>query len=357
MPLGVPNVFAQNSNSTTTIKPTQTRPSTLGTGARQGSYATNEGGRYAPPTQTTRPPASIAPTPTVPWNGALPFNPAVISFDPYAQPLIPADPTGDAQSSLLQLIWDANLRRSQAAKGADAGSLRAGYDADMARLGLKDKEIGINREALGRQNPLIDELYAGREGQRAGTETYLGKIKGQSQKDYDSTLSLLDEELTNLGFTTKLATSRQQGAAAANGATNTTGNTESLGEIAQQDKMGRLTLANQREGAKSSYTREMASIDKQYGDIGFQRRMDNASTAEDRSKIFDQMKLLDLQAEEVGISRTELAAKLSSGLGKINSSYGDLDQLLGALTSQDPTQINAALEWFNKAYAAGSAGK
>lgn len=350
MALGIPNVFAQTTGTrqggsppTTSRGPTNSRTPAISGPSLSPVPATRA--QYQANTPSAQP---IAQQTTSPFT--LPFNPS-IPFDLGSQlgSLIQLDPQAEADRNMRNALWDAQLRRSRSMAGADAGSLRAGYDADMARLGLRDQEIGIKREGLNRQNPLIDVLFGGREGQRSNAETYLGKIKVQSQADYDQAMKWLDEEIKAVDNKTASDTRTQRSAATAAGAVVTQGNRDALSDIDFANKFGKGKIENERIGAKSSLTREMASIEKQYSDVGFQRRMDEAQTAEDRIKIFDQMRLLDLEAEEVGITRTELAAKLSSGLGKINSSYSDLDQLLSAAMSGDPYGVEKVRE----AYAAG----
>ena len=356
MALGVsiPSVFGGQVNPKT--------GAVKGTSSNYNPNPVNVGGLSRGTSQPYKPSTGNAPI-------ALPFNPVAgmgnmpipLPFDPTrGQPLggmmANWDETGGgfAGSDLLSQIWEMNARRAQEAMAAAGGDLGASAGFQNQRLDLKEKEIGVNRDTLNRQNPLLDELYGLREGQREGSKKYLDTIKGQTQKDFDQAMSYLDEELKFLDIGTASQQRKQRSEATAAGAVVTQGNRDAIGDINNENAQGKARIGNQRFGETSKRTRELASIEKQYGDIAFQSKIDKATTAEDKAKVYDQMKLLDLQAEELGISRAEVAQRLSSGMRAVKSSYNDLDQLLGALTSGDPNMIQQAQDYWNKFYKAGS---
>lgn len=286
----------------------------------------------------------------------LPFNPTA-GFDPSLLnglgDLIPPDPFGEAQGALQTAILNMNMRRQQQLMDAADAEARAGAGATQAHIGVEREKLDLQRSGLDRQIPLIDELFGAREGQRASDTKYLDRVAKQNEADYTHAMSVLDQELANLGIAASRATTAQQRDAASRGSVATQGNTELLGDISRKKLEGEQNIGNKRFEAGSARERAAASIEQQYSDIGFQARIDKAQTAEEKAKIYDQYKLLDLMAKDLDISAGQVASQLDAALKKNKAQWGNLDSLTDALLSGDPLRVKAATQFINDNYPQG----
>lgn len=353
MALGVPNVFRAAPTST------KQQDEYLVGQSQQRQSVTNQYG----PSYTPSSPMGYGPifnynsqqkynpqAPPLPFNPTAGFDPSLLSG---LGDLIPTDPFAEAQRGLMEALFGQQMRRQQQLMDAADAEARAGAGASGARIANEREKLGVQRGALDRQLPLIDELFGAREQGRGSSRDYLGKVSKQSQADYDQAMKVLDDALVSLGADVNVAKGAQQSQATASGAIVTQGNRDALSDIDRKHVEGQKAVENQRFQAGSARERERASIDRQWSEIAVQERIDKAQTAEDKAKIYDQYKLLDLMAKDLDISAGQVASQLDAALKKNKAQWGNLDSLFQAVFSGDPAQVRAAQDFITKNYPQG----
>ena len=258
------------------------------------------------------------------------------------------------------------LQKSKGLGGADAANLQAEIEAALKRLDLNEEDLGNQRGTLDRQIPLIDKLFSYREGTRNAAEEYQRALDDLSAGDFTRTNKYLDDLLGFAGEERGLAdsiartgaeraTRESYDAAAATSGTRTVGLNEGLGDIktalSQQLQGTDLTyrqkttdIGKQRGDVESGYAKQKAESKKFFSDSYFQRKIDEATTAEDKAKIQDAYKQLDIRARELGISREEYQRKLAAGMARIGIQNSmNEDDIFALITSKNAQDARAKI--------------
>lgn len=114
---------------------------------------------------------------------------------------------------------------------------------------------------------------------------YLGQQQGFAQQQYGLTQGTggvggggLEAQLANLQYQYPLAQQQQEGQAAASGATNTVGNRNAMGNLAEQQQYNLGNIHNQMGQANLGLEQQLASLGYQGGQLGLQQQSLGLST-------------------------------------------------------------------------------
>lgn len=174
----------------------------------------------------------------------------------------------------------------QASQLAQSGYLNQDYQTGLAKLGLQDQSLDVQREALARQ------------------PGYLGTLHDLANQAYNQ------QAATNLRGLNSQAT--------AAGSYTSIGAGEGRNDIATQ-------LANQLSRSDTQYNEQLATV-------------------------ADQNKMLDLQAQNLGLDRTQLKTDLDRGLDRLGlSTTLSVSDLLTKLNSSNIEDQMLAQQIFNAA--------
>jgi hypothetical protein len=199
-----------------------------------------------------------------------------VQVGPSSQPdevLAGANPAASLSQTLLSQIQP-DLVAGQSAIGT------AGLESSLAPM-LAALTQGYSTEQY--QNSLGQQALSA---QGLGLESgYLGQQQGFAQQQYGLTQGSggvggggLEAQLANLQYQYPLAQQAQEGQAAASGATNTVGNRNALGNLAEQQTYNLGQIHNQMGQANLGLEQQLASLGYQGGQLGLQQQSLGLST-------------------------------------------------------------------------------
>lgn len=232
--------------------------------------------------------------------------------------------------------YERQQREIESAAGGAGGAASRGAELQNRGLDLDFEQLGIDRASLGRQTPLLDQLFGLRERSRGSERDYL---KSMDQLGEES----LVNQLAGADLTKKSNTRAARSDAVARGATVTQGLRDSLGDI---DESYSLTTKQFR----LERAREAAGIKAKWDDNYFQGQIDAATTAEEKAKIQDQYKAFDILEKRLNLSREQIANSLSQTLASLNlNKVLSVGQVMSALLSTKEKSAQLAFELLGKA--------
>lgn len=206
------------------------------------------------------------------------------------------------------------LGMTDAAYGTALGALNQGAAADLAKLSLGPQYDAIERSAIYRQIAGLNDL-----------DRLAFQALGNQYKGFDiQKLSAWQEAARNQEAARSSATAR--------GAMTAPGIQRTFRDIQHQ-------LANQLGGIEVQ--RESARLGALEGQM---------SRTEQKAKLADRNKALDIKAKEYGIDASKISANLSQGLAKLGlDRFTDINSILDALNSNDLQRVAIAEQIFRDA--------
>lgn len=297
----------------------------------------------------------------------LPFNPTGPSFvmDPRAILAQKLQDTYMANAAVMFAGIDKygeRLQQHQAdlegAYGARAGAASQGAALANRGVDLDEEKLGVDRRSTERQNPLLDELFGLRTGQRNSRNEYIKSLEGLSEREMAAKLfgadAIQEFGLGSADLQQKQMTRKQRSDAAAAGASVTQGNRDALSDIDQEHALTTTKVKKDRElagkTAQLERDRDAAGLKAQWDDNYWQQQLDAATTKEEKAKVGDRLSMLDIAAKELGLKREQIANQLSQTLASMNlDSVSSVGQLLDAMVSNDQKRADAAWQIFQQA--------
>lgn len=198
--------------------------------------------------------------------------------------------------------------------GMDVGNLNQNAALDRARLGLQQNNIGVDRDAIGRQLGVSDQLQA--------LANQLFGLNGDT----------LDANVRTAGRGFDNAQRSAVSSRVANGGVGSVGMRQDLTEIGAQ-----------RGDTFGQFLRDRAGL-------GVQQQQSDINFKEDKAKLNDRLKALDNEAGKLGIDRKQLETNLQQGLAKLGVDHlFSTNDLIDAMQSNDIDRQALAQSIFREA--------
>jgi hypothetical protein len=243
--------------------------------------------------------------------------------------------------------------QNDARYGLSQQALQSAYGFDRERLGLAQQELGIDRNALMRQQGYYDDLYGiDREkfNQNVGYQNRLGQFNFQS-------FGVTKADLARQAAQTQADADRQQRGLrsdlTAAGAYTSQGGREGRRDIdtARASQLRGIDLQGQ--AAQIGFERDQAGIQNTIANLTSDFKASGLTTAEQKARLQDRLSALDLKGRELGVSGRELSSRLEQGLASLNlDQIVSMGQLMDAVTSNNAAQAQWANDVMMKAFEA-----
>ncbi len=199
--------------------------------------------------------------------------------------------------------------------GQNAAFANQGYDLGMEKLGLQRNSLGSNTDYYNQLLGLLGNDLSGTLGYQDKLQTLASQLYGVNQAE--------------VGTAADIQRRNQISSAVGSGALQSKGNIQSLADIYTNRDYGLSKLKTGFETANAGFdeARRSAQTGFEQRQLGIKHELDlNA----------DQLKMLDLTAKDLGLSRDKALSAIKQGLDSLNlSSVLDVQDVFDALSSGD----------------------
>lgn len=246
--------------------------------------------------------------------------------------------------------YGANLQR-QLQRG-DGGAGAAGraaanrnYDIGMRQIGLQREGLDIDRGAANRQMGYYDQLGGIQGRQLDNSLGLLSQQRGFAGDSYMNQLATFDTQGRGIDANSAREQEMMMSAAIAGGAVASQGVRSDKSFIEGERTRAQSLLNNQRTEAKINYQERLANLDSQTRGLLLDHELNQLSNAEQKARLGDRLKQLDLTARQYDLNAEQLAANLQSAIDSIGAGESlRVGQLMDAINSNNAQKAQVGLQ-------------
>lgn len=254
--------------------------------------------------------------------------------------------------------------------GQQAGALNRGYNADLAGLGLDQRLIDNERGGIGRQIGYYTNVDNIQEQQYLANQALQMQLLGfnadyarTNRAGFDQDVLQRDQSLAQNKFAEQRAREQMMSDLAAGGATVSAGARSDSGALKTELGFANQTTNREFERAKLGFTdkdtglrSDKAQIENRQKNLLYDRELGKLSNAEQKARLEERGRALDIESERIGVNKEKLAAGLQQGLAALNmQNIASIGQIMDAMNSNNMQQAALARSIFEQALANQSA--
>lgn len=212
--------------------------------------------------------------------------------------------------------------------GLGVDALQQNAALDRMRLGVNAQDINIDRQAIGRQMGVSNQLQA------LANQLFGIDLQGLAinQRTSDAQMGTANRNI-DAAQRKVLSDATARGAVSGPGFVN-----------------NRRELESDRQDTFGQFLRDFEENKLKQGQVGIARQQSDINFGEDRAKLADRAKILDNQASKLGIDAKQLEANLQQGMARLGvDRLFNMNDLLDAMASNDIDRQAIAMQIFREA--------